>query len=81
MIKSLTFFPNGAVLIFDETGEQVPELQQGWMELYFDYLEKEGIDPTTIEIKAVLNDGEWKKIILSKGKFGWSYKFEPIINK
>lgn len=76
MIKSLTFFPNGNVLAFDEAGEQMPEIQvRGWMELYFDILELRDVDVTAIEIKAILNDGKWKKVLVSKGTYGWCIDF------
>lgn len=79
-IKSLTFWPNGAVLAFDETGEQMWDIQStGWLELYFDYLLEKGYDPQEIPlIRAKLNDGTWKAVkpfLTEDGR--WNYRFEP----
>jgi len=51
----ITFFSNGLTMCFDSEGRQVPELQEPWLRLYLEFLEKKGFDPlqTTFE----LNDG------------------------
>lgn len=75
--KSLTFYPNGVVLAFDENDEQIKEIQHvGWMEYYFDRLGKMGYDPRQIPtIRARLNDGTWKSIkpFLTSDGF-WNYE-------
>jgi hypothetical protein len=80
-IKSLTFYPNGIVLAFDENGEQMVDIQKiGWMEAYFDRLQEMGYNPTEIGvIRARLNDGAWKDVILSLTADGhWVIDFKPI---
>lgn len=80
-IKSLTFFPNGLVMAFDDKGGQIEEIQvMGWMEYYFDRLGKMGYDPREIpDIRARLNDGTWKWIkpfLTSEDK--WSFRITEI---
>lgn len=50
--KQVIIFPNGNIAVFNEAGEQMPELQDGWVD--FDYLKKlakalAGSDDATIE--------------------------------
>lgn len=71
--KTLCLFSNGLVCAFDGGGDQLSKLKlKGWMEVYFEYLESQGIDPTEIEnIETIVNgrhvyaepfklDGFWK---------------------
>lgn len=76
-IKDLIFFPNGNVGAFDDKGEQIGEVQKkGWMQLYFEYLESLGQDPTKIWIEGQLNGGQWKRIVPFKTEWGWNATFE-----
>lgn len=77
-IKSLIFLPNGNVAAFDEQGQRIPEMQvKGWMQLFFEYLESKGYDPTKIHIEAILNGGTWKSVAPFKTENGWNQLFEP----
>lgn len=52
-IKTVLIFNNGGMAVFDESGQQVPELQKSWMEMIFEFLQSKGIDPRDIkEIKS-----------------------------
>lgn len=77
-IESLIFYSNGHVTACDENGEHVFEVEEkGWMQLYFEYLESKGYDPTQIHIEGQLNGGIWKKISPFKAESGWNVLFEP----
>ena len=71
-IESLTIFPNGNSLCFDEEGEQMDIQAKGWLYVYLEYLESNGFDPRAIkDIHMIVNgrqvyaqpfkdeDGEW----------------------
>ena len=49
MIKEVIFMRNGNTAVFDEDGEQIPELQESWFLKYIDFLKKGGINPGFIE--------------------------------
>lgn len=72
--SSMTIFSNGNVMVFDNKGEQMGELQESTDNLFFEFLELKGIDPTKIKkIKKTVNgknrlvkpfkteDGNWNK--------------------
>lgn len=50
-------FSNGSVAVFDEDGQQIPELQEPWMVLWFRFLESKGVDPATIPDIAIIVNG------------------------
>lgn len=62
-IKSVTFFPNGNSMVFDEQGNQIPELQEAWIILWLKHAESLGYDPT-----------ECKDIQLPHGRFAQPFK-------
>lgn len=80
-IKRLLFWPHGAVMAFDEQGQQMPEIQVfGWIQKYFHYLEELGFNPCDIgSIQGVMNDGTWKRIvpILLEGGM-YNYDIKPL---
>lgn len=41
-IKSITFFENGGVMIFDTRGKQIAGLQYPWIKLFIDHLKDKG---------------------------------------
>jgi len=49
--KIILLMPHGLTAAFDSHGEQIPELQVGWLALYLNFLEQQGIDPTTVRIE------------------------------
>lgn len=77
-MKSLTFFPNGNVMVFDEAGQQIGELQaKGWMELFFDHMDSKGYNPEEFKILARNNNGEFEEVIPNKQSDGtWNPYFK-----
>lgn len=68
----ITFWPNGQLSARDLAGNTVDSLQaKGWMELYFEYLEQQGIDPATIQFEAMYGD-HWMIIEPFKTNYGWN---------
>jgi hypothetical protein len=51
-IKSIRFFSNGNVAVFDEIGQQIPELQANIFEMFCERAERLGYDVTTAQVKA-----------------------------
>ncbi|KAF0146555.1 MAG: hypothetical protein FD143_3323 [Ignavibacteria bacterium] len=45
----IIMFGNGNVFAASKRGEQIPELQKSWMQLYCEFLEKNNVDPTEVE--------------------------------
>jgi hypothetical protein len=43
------FFSNGNTGVFDEHGQQIPDLQRAWFELFVQFLAAHGHDPATVE--------------------------------
>jgi hypothetical protein len=44
------FFPNGNTSV-TRNGVQVPELQQPWLTMYVEWLERQGCDPTAFTFR------------------------------
>lgn len=74
-LYKITFSPNGHVSASDASGVILQSLsQKGWLQLYFEYLESQGIDPTRIYFEAILNQGTWMRIKPYKLLSGeWNY--------
>lgn len=73
------FWPNGVVSVRDEEGNDMPELQAGWMTLFFEYLANKNIEPSNIIFKAFINQS-WCHIKPNLTSDGWNYiidKQEP----
>ena len=47
--KKIIMFGNGNTFAADENGEQIPELQKSWLQLYCEFLEKNNINPAGID--------------------------------
>lgn len=72
----ILFFPNGTTSVHKATDDAHIQLinNKGWMQLYFEFLESKGIDPTKVHFEAVLNKGEWRRILPFKTNTGeWNY--------
>jgi len=48
-IKSIMFFQNGNTAVFDKNGEQVPELQKGWLLMFIEFLQSKNIKVENID--------------------------------
>lgn len=71
MIKSVLFFRNGNAAIFDEHGEQIPQLQAPWLNVYLDYLKRNGANVEGLEIS--MPDGRRAVVEqLPEGGYNWS---------
>lgn len=82
MQKTLTFYPNGNIMAFNEAGEQIQELQaKGWMELFFEFMDSKGYNPAEFTIQSRNNNGEFKEVIPYKQQDGsWNpyFKLAPV---
>lgn len=77
-IKSVILFPNGNTAVFNSKGEQMPYLQKSWIELWCEYMQSSGVDPSTIpDIKAIVN-GREVYIQPFKVDNGWNWKIVPF---
>lgn len=77
-VKSVILFSNGNTAVFDVNGEQMGELQKGWLELWCEFMESKGIDPSTIpDIKTVVN-GQDRYVQPFKTEYGWNCKLVPF---
>lgn len=67
-------FSNGNTVIFDDNGEQMPELQESWFKIFLDSLESKGIDPTTMNfimprgeiVEPFKTEHDWNWKLMSK---------------
>lgn len=74
--KKMLLFSNGAVAAFDESGNQIPELQKSWIELLLESIESKGIDPTKIETIETVVNGRSVYVKPFKASNGsWNYQF------
>lgn len=70
-LESVILFSNGNIVVFDEQGKQVPELQVPPICLWADHVRKLGYDPKTpIEIQG------GGKLTLFETEFGWNWHIE-----
>jgi hypothetical protein len=73
MINTIIFFPNGNTAVFDENGEQMPELQKSWFRLFINSLGECDLDNTEI----IMPDRLRVEIIkLENNEFNWGAKRE-----
>ena len=71
--KSVYLLSNGNVCCFNDSGEQMGELQgKGWLELWLEWMVRKGVNPLDIgEIKTIVN-GREATIKLFKIYGGWN---------
>jgi hypothetical protein len=75
--NKITFWPNGGISARDKDGNEIDALQgKGWMQLYFEWLEQQGVDPTAVvEFEALIN-GAWVSITPFRTDYGWNMRFD-----
>lgn len=71
-MKHVLFFSNGLTAV-SENGEQVPELQTAWFELYVQFLEAHGVDPSTV--RFTFPNG-WETQVFKTDR-GYNWMFLP----
>ena len=72
-IKTIAFFPNGNVLVLDDNGVQISELQGSWFRLWMEQTEKLGYNIYDIpEIR--MPSGKICSLIKLEDGFNWEIK-------
>jgi hypothetical protein len=73
-VRKVMIFHNGCVAVFDEKGEQVPELQEPWFLDLVKRIEKAGGDPTRVQFEMPNGRTARAFKINTKGGFNWSLR-------
>jgi hypothetical protein len=72
-MKRIYFTRNGNTMVFGEDGQQVAELQEPWIVIFFQFLETKGIDP--LECTFHMADGiQAIPFRTSEGTWNWEFK-------
>lgn len=66
-IKSVMFMQGFGIAVFDERGQQIPELQESPITLWAQHCEALGFDPNGVIVET--NLGNWRLI---KTEYGWN---------
>ena len=74
-IKHIMLFPNGMTAVFDENGQQVPELQQPWFRIYLEHLEEHDLDLE--DVTFTMPDGSQAKPYLADDQYLWKWTSRP----
>lgn len=74
-IKHIMLFPNGMTAVFDENGQQVPELQQPWFRIYLEWLEEQNVELETATF--TMPDGSQARPYLEDGRYLWKWTSRP----
>jgi hypothetical protein len=54
--KTVMLFSNGNTSAFDDSGQQIGDLQKGWLHIWLEWMESQGVDPTEIKnIETIVN--------------------------
>ena len=48
-VKSIIFFQNGNTAVFDKGGEQISELQKGWLLMFIEFLQSRNVKVENID--------------------------------
>lgn len=72
LVTKIMFFEDGKTSWFNENGEQMPKLQNSWIELYFKFLKNEGVDPLNVEY--ILPNGMSAKPFQIDSGYNWKIK-------
>ena len=71
-IKSIIFFPNGNLMVFNDSGQQVPELQESWLLTMLIWLQQKGGEFEFDKVEIRLPDGSKAKPFRIES--GWNWK-------
>lgn len=74
--KKILLFPNGNTIVLDGSGNQIPASQNGWLRVFLQYLEQNGIDVTDedleISLETVGGHGKiFRPFKTQEGEFNW----------
>ena len=70
MITTVFFFKNGNAAVFDEHGNQMPDVQEPWLIVYLRYLKTKGGSMESIHFS--MPDGKRAEIFTtSEGEYNW----------
>lgn len=69
--KSLYFFPNGNTACCDQYGQQIPELQLGYLEMWIKHAQSLGFNPEDLK-EIHTPSGRVRLIKLYDGSFNWT---------
>ena len=75
-VKSVLLFPNGNTAVLDDSGNQIPELQKGWMEICLEWMEKHGVNISEIDSIEINFYGQIRKIEPFKTINGWNWRIK-----
>ncbi len=67
------FFANGNTAFCDAEGQQVPELQKSYMQLYCEFLVVRGVDPAKVEF-TMPNGSIAKAFLTDEERWNWEFK-------
>ncbi len=77
--KSIYIYSNGTFSCRDNNGEQMGEIQnKAWMQLFLEYLESKGIDPSKVDTIETMVNGQTKYVRAVRTANGWSWNFSEF---
>lgn len=86
MKYKIGFHPNGKTTVTDESGQQIPNLQESWLILFFKFLESRGVNPRECEFTLPMRSQIGSSIlsveatpIKTEEGWNWSTKFKREI--
>jgi hypothetical protein len=69
-MMKVMFFANGNATVFDAHGEQVPDLQRPWIEMFLEHLTARDIDP--LQCEFTMPDGrKAMPFVTTDGDYNW----------
>jgi len=72
-IKDALVFDHSGCAVFDETGQQIPELQVSWISLWAEHTKKLGYDP-----EGVIFETQWRRKLQIRKMDDGSYSMEVL---
>ena len=69
-VKDIMIFGNGNSMVFDDNGEQIPELQTGWFRIYIEWLQSKGVNVENVDFEIHRRK---VKIIKTENEFNWVF--------
>jgi hypothetical protein len=76
-VKSIMLFSNGNTGVFDESDQQIGELQKGWLEIWCEWMESKGVDVSQVDDITTILNGRKVKLHPFKSENGWCEDEKP----